>query len=421
LVKELLKTVIYDQQALHWKEGYLPRAIPEGTVESESVVVISGVRRCGKSTLIHQIRESRTERDYYLNFDDERLIAFTVEHFQLLQETFVELFGEQRIWYFDEIQSVPGWERFVRRLHDLGHKVFVTGSNATMLSRELGTHLTGRFIPLELFPFSFAEYLRFRKVPYSSRDRYKTESRAAILRHFNDFSVQGGFPTFLKDGQTSYLTALFESIIYRDVMVRNKLTNEKEILELVHYLASNTAKLSSYNALARISTLRHPTTIKNYLSFLEDAYLLFQVNKYDPSLRKQIQNPKKIYFIDNAIIRKVGFMFSEESGRLLENLIFVELRRRGHEVFYHHGRGECDFVLRQGMRISQAIQVCDRMENPETLERELAGLAEAMNAYDLPQGTLILRDAPEKQIDLGTGKTVRQVPAWKWILETEVN
>ena len=415
-MKELLKTVIYDQQGSFWKPEFIRREVSAGVLEGERVAVISGIRRCGKSTLLHQIRDSRPEKAYYFNFDDERLVGFSVEHFQALQETFIELFGVQKTWYFDEIQNVPGWERFVRRLHDMGHKVFITGSNATMLSRELGTHLTGRYSQVELFPFSFKEFLQYRGASFSERDMYHTESRGLLLQQFNAYAVEGGFPVYLREKQDDYLKSLYQGILYRDVMVRHKLTNEKELLELVHFLASNAARLTSYTALTKVSGIKHPATIKNYLSFLEEAYLLFQVGKYDYSLKKQIQNPKKVYFIDNALVRKVGFLFSEESGRLLENMVFLQLRRQGREVFYHHGQRECDFVIREGAHITEAIQVCERIEQPGTLEREMAGLADAMQAYNLPSGTLLLRDGPERTINIPDGRNIRQIPVWKWLL-----
>lgn len=415
-MKNLLKTIIFDQQQLGWKSSYVRRKLPEGFLVGESVGIISGIRRCGKSTLLHQIREGRAEQDFYFNFDDERLVHFSVEHFQLLEETFMELFGVQRSWYFDEIQNIPGWERFVRRLHDTGQKVFITGSNATMLSRELGTHLTGRYLRIELFPFSFSEFLEFKGVEVSDKAVHKSESRAALIQLFSDYSRQGGFPVFLREGNPEYLKSLYESILYRDVMVRNQITNEKELLELVYFLAGNTARPTSYNALTKVTDLKHPATVKSYMSFLEDAYLLFQVSKYDYSVKKQLHNARKIYFIDNALVRKVGFLFSEESGRLLENLVFLELRRRQKEVFYHLDKRECDFLVREGTRIVQAIQVCEHTEQPKTFDREIAGLTEAMEIYGLRTGLLLLRDCREQTFSTPSGLEIHQMPVWKWML-----
>lgn len=415
-MKNLIKTVIYDQQRMVWDNRFIPRSIPEIIVNSEPIVVISGIRRCGKSTLLNQIRHGNIEKDYYMNFDDERLIRFSVEHFQLLHETFIELFGVQKTFYFDEIQNIYGWERFVRRLHDDGNKVFLIGSNATMLSRELGTHLTGRYIQTELFPFSFAEFLTFRQFVGTDKDFYSTEGRAALIGYFNEYLQTGGFPLYLKEGNDDYLKSLFESILYRDVLVRNKLVNEKELLELVNYLASNVSKLSSFNGLTKVARVKNATTIKNYLSFLQDTYLIFQVSKFDYSLKKQLQNLKKTYFIDNALVRRLGFMFSEEKGRLLENIVFLELRRRRFEIFYHFNRFECDFVIRQGITIVQTIQVCHSFDSDETKNREVRGLLDAMNTYNLAEGLMLLHDVQEETIE-ENGKIIRILPVWKWLLK----
>jgi len=415
-MKDLIKTVIYDQKRAVWNNRFIPRNIPENIIQGESIVVISGIRRCGKSTLLSQIRNENNEKDYYMNFDDERLINFTVEHFQLLHETFIELFGVQKTFYFDEIQNIPAWERFVRRLHDDGCKVFITGSNASMLSRELGTHLTGRYVQTELFPFSFAEFLSFKQMGWHESDLYSTEGRAALIRHFNEYFKAGGFPLFLKERSDDYLKSLYESILYRDVLVRNKLINEKELLQLVYYLASNVSKLSSFNGLTKIAGVKNANTISSYMSFLQDTYLLFQINKFDFSLKKQINNPKKTYFIDNALIYRLGFMFSEEKGRLLENIVFLELRRRGVEVFYHSNLHECDFVIRQGNTIVQAIQVCYSFDSDNTKLRELNGIREAIKDYSLEEGLILLNDALEQTIE-ENGKTIRIMPVWKWLLK----
>ena len=415
-MKDLLKTVIFDQQRMVWNKNFIPRSFPENIMTSETIVVVSGIRRCGKSTLLSQIRNENREKDYYMNFDDERLIRFSVDHFQLLHETFIELFGIQRTFYFDEIQNISGWERFVRRLHDEGCKVFLTGSNASMLSRELGTHLTGRYIQTELFPFSFTEFLNFKQFDWTEKDLYSTEGRATLSGHFNEYFHTGGFPLYLKEGNDDYLKSLYESILYRDVLVRNKLVNERELLELVNYLASNVSKLTSFNGLTKVAGVKNATTIRNYLSFLQDTYLIFQISKFDFSLKKQIQNLKKTYFVDNAMIRLLGFMFSEEKGRLLENLVFLELRRRRAEIFYHVNRLECDFVIRKGITIVQAIQVCHSFNTDQTRTREVKGLLEALNMYGLAEGLILLHDTQEHTFE-EDGKVIRVMPVWKWLLK----
>ena len=414
-MKETLKVVIADQlDFLKSTEESVIREIPQTLVDIPEILVISGIRRSGKSTLLQQIRQKRKEKDYYLNFDDDRLVNFTVDDFQVLYELFIELFGEQKTFYFDEIQNIPGWERFVRRLHDYGNKVFITGSNATMLSRELGTHLTGRFVRYELYPFSFNEFLKFKREKVSQQTMINTAGKAKLKSLFNEYFVSGGFPVFLKTKEEDTLKYLFESVLYKDIMVRNKLTNEKELLELVFFLASNVSKTSSYNSLAKVIGVKNATTVKNYLAFLQDSYMIFQTNKYDSSLKKQVQNAKKTYFIDNALVKKLGFSFSENTGRLLENLVFIELKRRCKSVYYHKGKGECDFVIRESYHINEAIQVCAVFESNETKEREISGLLEALESYSLEKGTIITLDT-EEQLTIGD-KQVIVTPVWKWLM-----
>jgi len=412
--KSILQSVIADQQKLEWHDNFLHRETPPYFSTSGEVTVISGIRRCGKSTLLQQIRKDADEKDYYLNFDDDRLIHFKVEHFQMLLELFIELYGNQHTFYFDEIQNVEGWERFVRRLHDYGNKVYITGSNASMLSRELGTHLTGRYISYELFPFSFKEYLKFNMVEITAQSFFNTEQKALIQKHFNTYFQKGGFPGYLQNNEMSYLKSLYESVLYRDIMVRNNLTNERELLELVFYLSSNVAKLTSYNALTKITGVANASTIKNYLDFLQNSYLTFITNKFDYSLKKQINNPKKIYFIDNAIVKMLGFSFSDNSGRMLENIVFLELRRRGYNLYYHKLKTECDFLVRKGSNITEAIQVTWSMPDLATRRREIAGIREAMEVYNLDSGLIITYG--EEGIIAESGKTIEIKPAWKWFL-----
>ncbi|TVR42234.1 MAG: ATP-binding protein [Bacteroidia bacterium] len=410
--KKEISQIIADQQKLGFRSGDLPR-LGSGFPDQE-ITVVSGVRRCGKSTLLHEIRANNSEKDYYFNFDDERLINFTVDDFHLLYEVFIELFGKQTTFYFDEIQNVVGWERFVRRLHDYKNKVYVTGSNASMLSRDLGTHLTGRYCQQELFPFSFAEFLEFQSRAIPRKSFLSTEERVQLHSDFLNYFRKGGFPAYLQSGNSQYLKSLYESIIYRDVMVRNSLTNEKEILELVHYIASNVSKLFSYNSLTKVIGVKNATTVKSYLGFLENTYLVFLVSKYDFSIKKQIQNPKKIYFIDLGILRELGFHHSEDSGRLLENLVFVELKRRGKEIYYHSQKHECDFLIKEKNRIVEAIQVSWSIYNQTTREREIKGLIEALTCYNLKKG-LILTDDEEDDFIMNDFR-ITVMPAWKWLL-----
>jgi predicted AAA+ superfamily ATPase len=411
--KLILQAVLSDQKALKLEPSAIKRQ-HVSIVEDDSVVVISGIRRCGKSTLLQAIRAKNKEQDYYLNFDDERLIHFKVEHFQLLLELFGERYGKQSTFYFDEIQNITGWERFVRRLHDYGNKVYITGSNASMLSKELGTHLTGRYQQIELYPFSFLEYLKLNEIDPHSLDHFNTDDKVVLKAAFNDYFKFGGFPAFLKSKNTEYLKSLYESVLYRDVMVRNGITNEQELLELMFFVTSNTSKLISYNSLAKVIGVKNATTVKQYLGFLQDAYMLGLVTKYDVSVKKQLHNPKKVYGIDLGLMRQLSFQHSEDQGRLLENLVFLELKRQTKTVYYHHNKSECDFVIKEKNSITQAIQVCWSMHDDKTKQREINGLIDAMAAYQLKEGLILTEDESDSiTID---DKTINMMPVWLWLL-----
>lgn len=418
-MKEILQTVIREQRQRATIKNEVERQVPAAYMRCREILVISGVRRCGKSVLLHQIKKKQKERDYVLNFDDERLIDFKMEHFQELHEVFVELFGVQKTFYFDEIQNIRGWEMFVRRLYDSGCKVFITGSNASMLSRELGTHLTGRYVQYELFPFSFGEFLQFKRYPTLRTTGLTTVEKGKIMALFAEYQKKGGFPVFLSDDFDEYLKYLYESVLYRDVLVRNKLVNEKEMLQMVNYLASSIARPFTHTSLAKVIGVKNVTTVKNYLGYVEDTYLLFQILKFDYSLKAQHINPKKVYFIDNALAMKLGFQSSPDQGRWIENLVFIELKRRRKDVFYHWGATECDFVIREGYKITEAIQVCYSLSDEITKQRETAGLMDALNAYNLSEGLILTADQESRLKK--DGKNIRVMPVWKWLLQANKN
>lgn len=376
------------------------------------IIIISGVRRCGKSTLMNQIK---TKDCYYVNFDDERFINFSVDDFQILYELLVELFGEKDIFLFDEIQNIHGWERFVRRLHNEHKKIYVTGSNASMLSRELGTHLTGRNISLQLYPFSFKEFLDMKGYKFSSIDALTSIEKSKIRSFFSKYLKDGGFPEYLQTKKEEYLKNVYENILYRDIITRYKLTSEKPIKETVYFAASNLGKEISFNTIKNLTGLTSATTIKEYFEYLENTYLVFLMPRYDPSLKKQAYFNKKAYFIDTGMARIIGFKTSEDKGRLLENIVFLDLKRKNHEIYFHKEKKECDFLVRQGTRIVKAIQVTGSLD--ENKDREIDGLLEALKKYNLKEGLILTLD-DEEEIKKENKKIIIK-PVWKWMLENE--
>lgn len=411
--KEQIREVIYDQRNLYVDLG-IERKIDQSLVDCQEVLVLTGVRRCGKSVLMQQIRAKRSEKDYFISFDDDRLLHFTVDDFQLLYDVFVEDFGVQHTFYFDEIQLVDGWERFVDRLYKHGNKVIVTGSNAKMLSRELGTLLTGRHVSKEVYPFSLSEYMELLGVKVTRDSFYTTEGRAMLQNVQKDYLKDGGFPQYLRSKNVEYLKSLYNDIIYRDIIVRYRLMSDKPLKETVYYLISNATHLFTYNSVAKSVGLKSSETVKDYISYLEETYLVGLLPKYDVKVGEQIKSPKKIYFIDNALVGIIGFSFSGNEGSRLENAVYIELRRRGKELFYHNDGNECDFIVREGLRITEAYQVCVSMQEEKTRQRELEGIRSAMKAYSLSEGYIITREETEDvKVEEGV---VHLVSFARWIL-----
>lgn len=378
------------------------------------IVIISGIRRSGKSTLMHQIRSEYQKDSYYVNFDDERFIDFNVDDFQTLYECLIEIFGDKNIFFFDEIQNISIWERFVRRLHDAGKKIYVTGSNASMLSRELGTHLTGRNIPFSIYPFSFKEFLQFKKYEYQNLNRLTTAEKSTIKRFFNEYVEKGGFPEYLQTGKKEYLKSLYENILYRDIITRYHLPHEKPIKEVVFYSASNLGKEISFNNLRKLTNLSSATTIREYFEYLENSYLVFLIPRYSTSLKRQIYYNKKVYFIDTAMARILGFRTSEDVGRMLENIVFLQLKRKNHEIYFHKDKYECDFLIREENHISKAIQVTHKFDD-KNKEREINGLLEALQMFKLEEGLILTSEYEDEIIECK--KKIILKPIWKWLLE----
>lgn len=417
--KEVLKRIILEQEKLFTDDFIKREKLRELQEKSRSdfIIIISGIRRCGKSVLLDQFRHLQKEKAYYLNFDDERLHNFEIDDFESLYEVFTELFGKESAFYFDEIQNIKGWERFIRRLNDYKNKIYITGSNANLLSKELGTRLTGRYLQLELFPASFREFLIFKKFNFIKRDFYIREKSIQFRNLFHEYAQNGGFLKYLISEEKDFFKILYDNILYRDIISRYSLSFEKGIKDIFHYLISNVSKPFSYTTLKSVSNISSVTTIKDYVSFLENSYLLFTIPIYDNSLKKQLINPKKIYAIDTGFANAISFKFSQDKGRVLENIVFLQLRRMGKEIYYHKQKKECDFVIKEGLEIVEAIQVTDDMIEVETREREISGLTDALKTYGLKKG-IILTDDKSEDIEY-EGFEIKVIPVWRWLLDPD--
>jgi predicted AAA+ superfamily ATPase len=415
--KDRLKEIIFDQrEVFNRQKELIERDIDyERYIRTGQVVIISGIRRCGKSSLLYLFKQKMQldETAYcYFNFDDERILRETdvPEQVYLLH---LEIYGIEPVFFFDEIQNIAVWEKFINRLYERGAKIFVTGSNAQLLSSEISTSLTGRNQVLSLYPFSFSEYLRFSDRSYKPA-RLSSAQRAMLLKDFNHYMAFGGFPLVAKENDLELVNGYFQDILYRDIISRFRLSQVNEIRQIGLYFASNTGKLFSYSTLQSISGIKSLSSIKDYLWYYEQSYLFFYVKKFDYSVKKQIMNPKKVYAIDPAVSNRLGFNFSENKGRILENIVYLELLRQGKEVYYHTGNSECDFLIKEGLKITEAIQVAWTISD-ENRERELNGLAEALYEYGLTRGLVITHDS-EDIIDFKE-KQITLIPCWKWLME----
>ena len=409
----IIEEVLLDQQeSFAARTGSIIREIDfERYKQHDQIVVISGVRRCGKSTLLRQFADL-FDKYYFMNFDDERLLNFTIDDFSELMIMFKK-HSDARVILLDEIQNIDKWERFVRRLHDEGYKVFITGSNSKLLSSELGTHLTGRYAKIELFPFSFREYLAFCNFETTP---LKSSVKAQLLKHFDIYLENGGFPELLKYDDREFLQRTYEDIIYRDIIARHGIKEIKQFLQLSHYLFSNFTGDLSYNSIKNVLNIKSPVSVKNYIGYLEDSYLAFELYKYDHSLKKQHMNNKKIYVIDNGMRNKISFRFSAEIGKLLENMVFVELLRSHQSVYMHRINRECDFIIEENNRIQKIIQVCFDFHE-KNKQREINGLLEAAEYYNLKSGLILTYNQYEEFVIGNVAITL--MPTWQWLISNQ--
>lgn len=395
-------------------------------LKQKEIVVITGVRRSGKSSLMKLIADELKEKFkvpskniLYLNFEDERFTDFSWRDFEKINELFLETYSPsgRKYFFLDEIQNVKGWEKWLNRLYQFEDiKVFVTGSNATLLSSEISTALTGRNRQLTNWPFSFKEFLSLKKYSLDKEDFYLREKKAKLKNLFREYIKFGSFPEVLKIKDTTLLEQYFKDIIYRDVLVRYSIRNPKELKELCLYLSSNIATIYSYENIRNFIKGKNINTIKNYLEILENVFLFFRINLFDYSIKKQIYNPGKFYSIDIALSNYIGFNFSKNWGHIYENIVFLELKRRGKELYYWKSKKgkEVDFVLKKGLKIEQAIQVSFNILEPKTKSREIESLIEAKNELKVKELILITEDE-EKEEKVGKTK-IKIIPLWKWLL-----
>ncbi|MBI4141852.1 ATP-binding protein [Candidatus Woesearchaeota archaeon] len=423
---------ILAEQNTHWRgkkieTGFLREKLRQiiPYIDKKQILIITGIRRCGKSFLIRQMidyllaHKVNSKNVIFLNLESPYFDEFR-EKVIYLEQAFDEYLylteAKGRVIVFlDEVQFFKNWQVFVKAKYETERVKFIlTGSNSWLLSSEYATLLSGRTIQFNLFPFSFREFLTAKGIDVSSNLKIAVHE-LAIKKVFTEFLEWGGFPEVILNNsieqKKDILTNYYKNIIYRDIIPRFKISSIRQTEELCHYLISNIGKMHSYNQLSGLIGLSDKT-IKDYLHYFMQAYLLFEVNKYSHSLKKQMVNLKKVYVSDVGFTSALGFRNSQDSGRFLENLVFIELLRRAKQVYYHKEKYECDFLVKAGNSISEVIQVCHEI-NDDNKKREFAGLREAMQVWGVKKG-VILTFAQEEKL-----KGVSILPVWKWLLRAD--
>jgi len=420
LTNEDLKVILLEQKEIFsQKERGIPREAliqVKNALPSPHAVVISGLRRVGKSTLLAQIADLLGKDNYYyVNFEDERLAGFSASAANDLYKTLCLLFGERKIFLLDEIQNVPGWERFVRRFMDMDFKFFITGSNASLLSHELGTKLTGRHIPIELFPFSFIDFLRFKNKTIDDLSQLTTVKEVRLEAFFREYLERGGIAEALKYQELPIHATLYNDVLYRDIAARYQIEETTALKELTSYLMSNTASLFSYNKLKEMLKLGSVNTVKNFIRYTELSWLFFVINIHSFSIKKQQIAPKKIYASDTGMARTLAFSFSENKGKYLENAIFLALRHNEQNIYYYKTKSdrEVDFYLPSK---KQLLQTAFELDNPASYEREVNALVEAMDELNIKSGTILTGTSVNQK--MANVKNISIIPAYKWLLES---
>ncbi|MDP1842089.1 MAG: ATP-binding protein [Sediminibacterium sp.] len=399
MLKDTLREILLTQKKVlqNRNNGLLREALVDLPELKAHALIVSGVRRCGKSTLLFQLMKDKYPDAIYVNFEDPRLYEFDTVDFSRLDEVISEM--DSKVLFFDEIQIFKNWEKYIRFKLDEGYKLVITGSNASLLSKELGTKLTGRHITKELFPFSYSEFLLRKKyIPgKKSVEKYLTI---------------GGFPEYISDHQDEMLQQLLEDIVIRDIVVRYGIRDVKILQRLAWYLISNVGKGVTANRVKSLFGVAANSTILEYFSYLENAYLIQFVPKFSYSHRKQLINPRKVYAIDPGLVQANSGSFTEDYGRKLENLVFLKLRRNWKEIYYFAEKGECDFLVFEKGKLVMAVQVCYHVD-VYNQEREINGLVEALNYFSITEGTIVTLDQEDTlKID---DKLIHLVPSYQWL------
>jgi len=426
MLKDILKKIILDSQ--NKTQKYIKRnIITKKTLINQNNFVLIGPRRAGKSYYLFEIKEDlekylkKDKTDFiYINFEDERLIDLKTNDLDLILEAYDEMFNKKPILLLDEIQNIKYWEKFARRLADNDYKVFITGSNSKLLSKEIASTLGARYLQINITPFCFKEYLIANKFEFNSKTIYHSKEIYKLKEHVKNYLEYGGFPEISKkDDKYSKLELLktyFDLYIYKDLSKRWKIENPEHLVMIIKKIKENIGNETNPNSIfLKLSSIKIPISVKttyNYVSFLKNVFLISELSLYRKSFAKR-EAQKKYYFLDNGFLKL--FEIDDDLGKKLENLIYTEIIKRKQEVFYWRNKkgNECDFVIKCENKY-KLIQVTYEYNNYSN-ERETKGMLEAMDYFKCNEGTIITFDQ-EKTITINN-KKINIIPLYKWLLD----
>lgn len=426
---EKLKKILHE-----WAEHKVPhlytRDFDYSLLSNNEILSIIGARRTGKTYLCYQLVEylKKTlpyDNIIYINFEDERLYPLKGDELTLLWDICPELFSidySKKIYLFiDEIQNAENWSKWARRITEQNKnlKLIITGSSSRLLSREISTELRGRTLSFTVFPLSFPEYLNACNIQYERKNILYSKQAPIIKKHFNNYFKSGGFPAVIESPQPEeLLKEYFKVMFYRDLVERNSVKNIKLFEDYLTLLIDQTASCFSISQTAKkLSEFGYSfskNTLSNFSKYAQDAFLLLETRKYSYKIKEQLRDPKKIYTIDHGLVKAIRFSFSDDTGKMLKNIAYIALRRKTDEIYYHKGKKECDFIITEKGKVVNAIQVSKILHEPKTRKREIEGLLEAINQYQLKEG-LILTEDESGEIKEGN-ITIRIQPLWFWLL-----
>lgn len=415
-----------------WRQEYLTRI--KRYLNTDEIVTLTGVRRSGKSTLLLQVIAQLIKNNVprtntlYVNFEEPKFYKFL--NIDLLDKTWQAyrdyLKPEGKVYLvLDEIQNIPGWESWVRAKYDRGEnvKIFVTGSNAELLSSEFASVLTGRHLQVSVSPLSFMEFLKFKDMEVETDPLWLVKNKNTLKNFASEYLQLGGFPKIVltKDEllRQELLSQYFTDIINRDIVARYKVKDVDKLENLALFYSTNFTRKYSFNKIKRVIDFSVSLdSIHRFSHYLKDAFLIDFVPRFSYSLRNQMQTARKVYFVDNGMHNAIAFKFSEDKGKLLENAVFSHLKRQYKEVYYFCEKQEVDFVLKQRLEIVELINVCYNLENKETLLRETSALVEAMKYFNLKESKIIIAEGESRKIT-EQGFDIQILPFYQWALEKD--